>query len=399
MIVRDYLACITCKSPHTVRVQVGLNPSQSHAFNCLNCNEPMKLKLETNLENASAKVVPVENCERIPPVESTPVYLCADFIASRSEINEEMSFPSFQFSKDAQINLSALEKLIRNSSNIKYFDPHADWTSIQKIWRLEVAGKHSVAGPFIEEYATSHRIAEKHLQAILHYHLNTLFPLDDELRNEVKEIIKNHKNEFVNFLYFYKLELKPIHKKSLFNLMSDFYSAYEQYSQILPYIRFNKSLPKDAKATLYDFEKIKAFYANAYEYFAGAIVLYTCLNNIKENRKYNQLRSINLKKYLETDKAKRRDSIINNVLFSKITSEFDSNIRNASFHNWFFALPDNETIELRSGGTGALKRITYTDYLLHCGRIYKQICQLYCLELELEEIANNLGAFTFAKTT
>ena len=399
MIVRDYLACVTCETPHMVRVQVGLNSSQPHAFNCLNCNEPIKLKLETNLEKASAKVVPVENCERISPVECTPVYLCTDFIASRSEINEEMSFPSFQFSKDVSKNLPSLKDLIRNGSDVKHFDPQGEWASIQKIWRLEVAGKHSVAKPFIEEYATTHRITEKNFQAILHSHLSTIFPLPGELRNELKDIIKNHKSEFVNFLYFYKLELKALHKKSLFNLMSDFYSAYEQHSQVLPYIRFNKSLPKDAKATLFDFEKVKAFYASAYEYFASAIVIYTCLNNIKASRKYNQLKNITLKKYLETDKAKRRDSIIENPLFSSLTSEFDSNIRNASFHNWFFVLPDNETIELRSGGTGELKKITYTNYLLHCCRMYRQICQLYCFELELEEIANNLGVLTFAKTT
>ena len=91
MIVRGYIKCSTCGHPHMPRVQVGIEPSQVHTFNCLNCNEPIKLALNANDGPFKVRIVPLENCEEIEETECTPVYLCADFTAHPEQINERMA--------------------------------------------------------------------------------------------------------------------------------------------------------------------------------------------------------------------------------------------------------------------------------------------------------------------
>lgn len=392
MIVRGYIKCSTCGHPHMPRVQVGADPSQVHVFNCLNCNEPIKLALNANSENYKVSFVTIENCEEIEETECTPVYLCADFLAHPDQINERFSFPSFNLQHEIFKHPKMIESMIQVASGErKCYAIIDDWLSLEKIWRLEKSDKYGIAKPLISKFAQDHESQDTSLAEILWSFLNSLFPLRDELQLELKSVIKTNPIEFRKFLKFYKKELKRHHRRSQFDTMADYFKAYDQHSQVLMYIRLGTPLSAIGKATLVEFDKVKAFYARAYEFFAGAIAIYTCLNNIKEGRTFDQLKNVSLKKFLETDKAKRRDSIMTNPVFASATEEFDSTIRNGSFHNWFFLHSDNETIEIRSGGTGALKQITYTEYLYHCGVMFKQICQLFELELALDQLISDHG--------
>lgn len=374
------------------RIQVGIEPSQVHTFNCLNCNEPIKLALNANDGPFKVRIVPLENCEEIEETECTPVYLCADFTAHPEQINERYSFPSMNLHHQIFRNTQMFEMMERAaSSEAPLHKIMEDWLAIEKIWRLERSDKHNIAEPLIAKFSKEHERKDSTFPEIIWSFLNSLFPLQGELRSEIKSIFQINPAESRKFLRYYKKELKPHHRRSQFDFMSGYFNAYDQHSQLMIHIRLGTPLADIGKATLVEFDKVKAFYASAYEFFAGAISIYTCLNNIKEGRAYDQLKNITLKKYLDTDKAKRRDSILTNTVFASATLEFDSTIRNGSFHNWFFLKPDNETIEIRSGGTGALKTISYTEYLYHCGMMFKQCCQLFILELEFDQIIKDHG--------
>ena len=58
MIVRGYIKCLTCNHPHMPRVQVGIEPTQSHTFKCQNCNESIRLSLEINPKTLESKIIP-----------------------------------------------------------------------------------------------------------------------------------------------------------------------------------------------------------------------------------------------------------------------------------------------------------------------------------------------------
>ncbi len=164
MIVRSYIACQTCNYPHMPRVQVGINPSQVHVFNCLDCNEPIKLYIEVNIENASARVVPLENCKTIDPTDCKAVYLCADFVAHPDEINSEFAFPSFRFIHEVSKNPKAMQKVLDTTRKDDYFDILSEWREIQKFWRLSMAGKNPIAGLLITSFTSKHKLSGNTLE-------------------------------------------------------------------------------------------------------------------------------------------------------------------------------------------------------------------------------------------
>ncbi|MDX8122345.1 hypothetical protein SKZ59_11205 [Janthinobacterium sp. GMG2] len=168
-----------------------------------------------------------------------------------------------------------------------------------------------------------------------------------------------------------------------FLIISEYFEHFSEFSKTYLYSHFETNLPDQATTSSGDFEKVKKFYATCYEFYASAITIFTCANNIKNDRKYNQLRNIDFKKYLESDKSKRKENFKENEIFSNFSIEFDSTIRNASFHNWIRLNDDHTTIEFRSGGTGELQSMTYAEYLNKCSKLFFQICQLFKIELAL----------------
>ncbi|GIK26012.1 MAG: hypothetical protein BroJett006_22580 [Betaproteobacteria bacterium] len=265
------------------------------------------------------------------------------------------------------------------------------WTAIERIWRLEDARQYALSGPLNIEFALKHGLTQHTFRENLWAFLNDIFSVDPSLRSQLATAIKGNDSEFRRFLHFYQTNLRQHHRRSELTILTEYFDSFNEHRQVFAYVRTGAPLPKSAKATSTDFQTVKSFYAHAFEFFASQLCILTCLNNILDGRKFDQLKNIALAKYLETDKAKRPQSIANNNEFAMFIKEFDSNIRNASAHNWFFLKQDNATIEYRSGGTGALNELSYTDYLYKCGNLMRQICNLMILELELDQIACDLA--------
>lgn len=392
MIIRYYIDCSTCGRKYITRIQVGYGPRQEHSFHCYQCKEQIRFALNIGNESMALDFEPIANCSEIHDEDGTPIYFSPDFPAGQDDINQELTFPSMDFMHQMLKSPQAEKFFIQPELARNLVTFQQAWTLVQKSWRLRNAGQYQLAEPIIRQFAENHGLADKTLADNLWYFVNWLFPIPDAIRHELAEVAERHRPEFERFLHFYQQNLRDSHRRSQFEILSEYFDSYAQYSQVLMNVRANISLKPHDKVTSVDFSKVKGFYAKTYEFFAGAICIYTCLNNIKEGRPFDQLKSIPLPKYLETDKAKRRDSFAGNKVFTKATLEFDSQVRNASYHNWLFMRPDNYTIEYRSGGTGAIQTLTYTQYLYRCTLMLKQVCNLFSLELICDEIANNIAA-------
>ncbi len=73
MIVRYALKCETCEQPHTVRIGMGLDSSQTHKFPCRGCSEEIVLRMELDHAKHGWRVVCVDNCEPILEIAGAPV--------------------------------------------------------------------------------------------------------------------------------------------------------------------------------------------------------------------------------------------------------------------------------------------------------------------------------------
>lgn len=384
MIVRQHIRCGTCGSPHIARIQLGSLKRQEHTFPCYQCKEPIKIALDLDHKNVAFKIHLVENCVEDDGEEGRPIYLSSDFVANSDLIDQEFYFGSMEFMRAAQ-NSGLARQMMENGIGQETHRPDDEWKTIKKIWRLDDSKQYKLTAILNNEFAKTHKLTQLTLRENIWAFVNSVFKTPENLREEIQTIARKNELEFSRFIHFYQTNFRTSHRRSYQDILSDYFDNFNEHSQVFAYIRTETALPKNAKATSINFDRTKSFYAKAYEFFAEAICVYTCLNNIKAGRPFDKLSRISLSKYLETDKAKRRDSILDNSVFSAATIEFDSKVRNASFHNWFFLRDDHETIEYRSGGTGALETMTYTEYLMQCGTITSQIFNLFSVELELDE--------------
>lgn len=93
MIVRYALKCDTCGKPHTMRIGMGHDASQTHNFLCRECSEEIVLRMELDHENLSWSVVCVENRAPIDEVVGAPVvYVDANFVISPEHQGEDRIF-------------------------------------------------------------------------------------------------------------------------------------------------------------------------------------------------------------------------------------------------------------------------------------------------------------------
>jgi len=125
------------------------------------------------------------------------------------------------------------------------------------------------------------------------------------------------------------------------------------------------------------------FYGNAFELLGSHLDIPAALNNIIAGRAYDQMEAMDLNKYRSLNKANRLGVFLADSEFLGLALEYDSMVRNASHHRWFKLNDSRTEITYRSGGTGALNKMTYAQYLTRCNRLIIQVMLLCCLELLL----------------
>lgn len=389
MILRHYIACATCNKTYRLRVQVGLRKKQKHIFHCVTCSESIGITLD-NETGISLD----ENCVDIDADDDAlPYYLSPDFVAGPEEIHDPMAFPALDFMKGMMQQIGNLKELedvssIEEASKNPRWHLDTIWPIIQKAWRLADSGNYLISNSIVLEFCKKNGI-EENLSSAKYFLLDAISPLSYDVVDEIRSIVKSNEPEFKKFIHYYSVNLKQKHNKDYYSLLTDFFKAFADFTQVLLYRKDGQTMPTDAQATSVNFDSVKNFYAKAYEFYAGAISIFTCINNIKAGRPFDRLSKISLDKYLTTDKAERRNSFAQNEIFFTATSEFDSQIRNASYHNWFYLADSKQVIEYRSGGTGALRQVSYANYLRQCVDLLRQICELFILELIFDEYARS----------
>jgi hypothetical protein len=344
----------------------------------------MTFSLDLDQENAGIAFHLGQNCSAGDSEVGTPVYVSQDMLADASQIHDPMYFPSISLGQMLTGHPRG-QRFLRDALSKKPMMVSDLWSQVQKIWRLNIARQYAVANAIAEEFARVHSIERSVLREIIFWFGSGIFDPDVALREEIRNVASKHKKEFARFLHYYYVTLRPQDRRSQFDIYTKFFDAFNEFAQVLMFVRMGETLPAHLKTTSTDFMKVQRFYADAYEFFAGNIAMLACINNIKAGRSFDQLSNISLSKYLGTDKAARRNTFSTCTQFMAATTEFNNDIRNASFHNWFFLSPDNETIEFRPGGTGPLQSISYVDYLWKCVKLFQQINELFMVSVMFEE--------------
>ena len=166
-------------------------------------------------------------------------------------------------------------------------------------------------------------------------------------------------------------------------LLQEYFKGYGDFSQTLVYVKMDEPLAGDRHASSADFGATRMFYGNAFELLGSHLDMVAALFNIVEGRQYDQLSKISLANYRSINKANRTACFAGHAVLSRLAVEYDSSIRNASHHRWFKLDARRENISYRSGGTGALRTMSYAEYLYRCNKLLLQIMALACVDMTL----------------
>jgi hypothetical protein len=151
MIVRYWLKCGVCEKPHTVRIGVGLDASQTHKFPCCGCKEEIVLRMDLDHAKAGWRIVCVENCEPIHEAAGAPfVNLDPNFVIPAEQQGTDMVFPRLgqmlamhEASRSAP--RSRFAELVpptnRNFRPYRQPDYGAEWKLLRRAWSLARNGQ------------------------------------------------------------------------------------------------------------------------------------------------------------------------------------------------------------------------------------------------------------------
>ena len=389
MILRTLITCLTCKNPITARINIGHEVEQPVNFPCPDCGTEIRLNLLLDAL-PRVKIRWDENCEQ-GNTEGKIINIGAEFIVSKDMLHQDFIFPSFFAPRPTNEELEKIRnQKFKDAAIAGGLLPYAEkhWKILKSALQFHNTNQLEKMEERLKSYWGDSNETDKSLEYALFTFLMRLMEPSTEtwmspLIAVLEEARSLNRSEYDKLVSHYNLDLKQNRFESYSEIISDYFRAYGEFNQTLIYVRRQIELPKNSIATSSDFDKTKMFYGSAFEVLGSNLDIIAALNNILCGRAFDKMEKMDLKKFRTIDKAGRTNCFIKNNNLSGLVNEYDSTIRNASHHRWFKLSNNRQEITYRSGGTGAIQKMSYAEYLVKCNKITMQLISLMCLELIL----------------
>lgn len=395
MMSRIRVRCLSCGTAITTRVQVGHEKVQRISSVCPECFGPFRFRLR--LDDPPAVGIDMEeNCE-LTDEDGVILNIGSGFVISRDRINDEKYFPSLYMPKPSEAELRAIEEArLQDATGPMLVDlnvvlgglPDAvgHWRSVRRAYRFSRTGqderlKQALSEFFGEEAPRDNLTIDG---ALIAFFLRILSPQGEpehkRIVNEFKRARESHPEEFWRF----RTEFHPKKWRRMdeyVDVFDHFFREYEEFNQTFLYARRYLPLPENPYAASTNFENTKLYYGEAFEVIGSSIDILAAINNILSGRSFDQLENISLRKYRESDKGRRGETLMTNSELARLVDEYDNRLRNASHHRWLRLSHDRSEIVYQEGGNGARQTISYAEYLWRCCALTVKLMILASVEL------------------
>lgn len=396
LIIRSAVACETCSQVTTVRIGMGQGIRQEHTIQCSNCSEPISFGMNVDYENLGTEVFPIENCNIVPsppPGTGPVVNVDANFA-----VPEDMTDQDFSFHRIHQMQemVKAAEafgplptaKLDPDAPRRPSSDFSSEWKQLKKAVSLMANGHSKLALRRMKEASEEH-YADNPLESISDWFIRfTMKLLGRKYQSRFKALLKEFSeirdsHDVEPLFEHYEANMVDDRFARYREIFTDFFSKYEQFSQVIFRAALDLKLSDDLVASSVQFDAVKSFYGDAFEVFAGSVDLLAMMNNVKSRRDFDQFEKLTLDKYLKLDNSSKFNPFTENAVFTELCEERDNQLRNASHHKGFRIDGEGRKITYRAGkgGIGEAQEITYAEYLYRSVSLFLQICVLVCIEL------------------
>jgi hypothetical protein len=274
---------------------------------------------------------------------------------------------------------------VYNALGGSHFLPE-EWQALKKAWSLHTNGRKELSFTVRKDFFES-RGAEKTPDLLswqFGFAMKLITPgyvtIFEDAASFLNKTRSDYQSEFSKFKQFHTDQLIKPHNERYFEVCSEYFKYFSEYSQVIVYVKNNTKLPSDCQASSSAFPHTKMFYGDAYEALTSNIVVLACLNNIACGRKYDAFAKMDLKKCMTINKANRANPFQDTAELNRFSECLDSTLRNSSHHGAIKYDRNRRTVNYRSGGTGAEQTMSYSEYLVKCNKIMLTLACLFMLE-------------------
>lgn len=262
------------------------------------------------------------------------------------------------------------------------------WAILKKGWSLTSSKKLDIAENVFRNY-THESFGDSDTPDLDHVLFNFClrllaskkYPLFNNAAELLARAASTNEPEYRRFRTFFIDNQREKNLDEYFDVFNQYFKNYSEFAQTDTYAKNEVPLPSDAQVASTAFRDTKQFYGNAFEALTSGFTTLACINNILSGRQFDQFQSMDLNKYLTTNKAGRANPFSQEPKLFAFANCVNSTIRNASHHGAMTIDHARGVIRFRSGGTGAEQQMTYAEYLLKCNEIMLSLAALVALEL------------------
>lgn len=389
---RISMRCATCNQGIILRLGVGSQIKQVVAFQCPSCK--LKISFTLNLDKTTKQYTPSDKFNFFECREEEDfiaINLHTELIYPKEFIHEKFMMPTaiismrmfahaqekglFNFQKALRPDkASSLPSMVSNFHGLGGdSELLEDWLVLQKAYSLFEVKKFDLMNIELSKY--SRKIEELYMHnktsrihCVFFDFLYRFISPNLLLFNKIKinfSRAKQSKN-FSAFQSFYNINMRDLYWKDYLRIFDEYFKNFSEFNRLLLNSKIELR-PDEGSETYFctsNFNDVSMFYGNAYEYLTSHLDIFACINNINHKRPYDVFEHLTLKKYTELNKDSKFNTFQGDEAFKEFSADINSTIRNASHHKWFY-VDDNDTgfLLYRSGGTGAINKIAYIDYI------------------------------------
>jgi hypothetical protein len=297
MIVREYASCDECGTVHVLRIGMGGEPVQAHHFECRNCGQEMGITLEDNVGMTFGP-----NATRAARDDSGPVVnLHPSFVFTKEAIRRADAFPSIELGGklvdamlEARARVGLPEELPLLSETPRRARITEEWASLRAAWSLTRNGKADLAQKRIDSFVgtAGYEYTPTSIQDWIFQFIGDLTrPYYERLWEGLFEqlSVAVQKDDFGRFVAFYDTELSAAHGRRYFEMCKAYLGAFTEFSQVHQIVASGIAVADGDVAASSNFDLTQMFYGNAFEAFGDNVEILTAINNLIEDRPFDQL--------------------------------------------------------------------------------------------------------------
>ncbi len=352
-VMRQNIKCEICECAYSIRVWIGHQEERWFTYKCMECQQPITLKLLIDQKAVTAKIELFENC--MPGTDDGIIYnLHPDYVIPSSQLHEPTYFPLDQnmhiLNRCKKFILKAQKK---QSNFIDFYEAFSFGVDLPSQYRMR------------QRQYDFYKINRPDLVKV---HCGEIKKLTDRSYHKVKAINDfidialallepNKLTRYISVKRFYNRRLEKRESQHLRSFVKTqfiellpkylaaldyFWRSYNELAKVCTYVRANVTIPPASISASLDFDLMKNLYGNAYEIMMDIAIIPAVFNNAYRGRSYDIFEKMTLNKYIKTDKAGRMKCFENTDQLTHLTENVDSKLRNSSHH-------ENMTIEFSTG--------------------------------------------------